>query len=151
MTLAKSGRMVDVLALPDDPCGNQEQAMAIMVMIDGVRYMPAPAHEQPGNEVGDERRARMAAALSVRFNSDAGDGLTVRQYLCRLLADVWRDGECFDGKRPFGNSGWQSEVITALVDAGFIAGGDKRSDKANAMAYVVDLIVLMATEPDGTR
>jgi hypothetical protein len=42
---------------------------------------------------------------------------TVRDYLVALLAKLWEDQEGFDGKRPFGNSGWDSDLITALVRA----------------------------------
>lgn len=47
---------------------------------------------------------------------------TIRGYLVELLASVWRDGDCFNGKRPFGNSGWQWDLHKPLVQAGFIAG-----------------------------
>jgi hypothetical protein len=45
---------------------------------------------------------------------------TVRDYLQRLLRGVWIDGEGFDGKRPFGNSGWQQEIYETLIKAEFI-------------------------------
>lgn len=47
---------------------------------------------------------------------------TVREYLCKLLGTLWRDGEGFSGKRPFGNSGWQWDVYVALVRAGLVEG-----------------------------
>jgi len=50
------------------------------------------------------------------------DVTTIRDYLIRLLSDVWRDGEGFNGKRPFGNSGWESDLITPLVRAGLVKG-----------------------------
>ena len=62
------------------------------------------------------------AALEVRFDSDAGDGLTVREYLHRLLSLLWELGDGFSGKRPFGNSGWDYELYQPLVRAGFISG-----------------------------
>lgn len=51
--------------------------------------------------------------------NDAG-AATVRDYLVKLVAEVWREDECFDGKRPFGNSGWQHEVYIGLAKAGLI-------------------------------
>jgi len=54
---------------------------------------------------------------NVRFTSDAGDDLTCREYLCELLAAVWEQEEGFNGKRPFGNSGWQGDILDALADA----------------------------------
>lgn len=47
---------------------------------------------------------------------------TVRDYLKRLLKEVWEEEECFNGKRPFGNSGWQKEVAESLVKAGIMKG-----------------------------
>jgi hypothetical protein len=54
-------------------------------------------------------------------DNDAHAG-TIRDYLVCLLADVWKYGEGFNGKRPFGNSGWEWEIYAALVKAGHITG-----------------------------
>jgi hypothetical protein len=54
---------------------------------------------------------------NVRFTSDAGDNLTCREYLCALLEVLWDEGESFSGKRPFGNSGWDGDILDALADA----------------------------------
>jgi hypothetical protein len=51
--------------------------------------------------------------------NDAGQP-TVRAYLVELLKLVWSDGEGFDGKRPFGNSGWESEVLDTLARSGAV-------------------------------
>jgi hypothetical protein len=55
---------------------------------------------------------------------EANDALaeTVKGYLVALLASLWREGEGFSGKRPFGNSGWDGELYAALVKAGYITG-----------------------------
>jgi len=47
---------------------------------------------------------------------------TVREYLAALLAELWKAGEGFSGKRPFGNSGWEWEVYTALVREELVPG-----------------------------
>lgn len=47
---------------------------------------------------------------------------TIRDYLIRLLSDVWKEEEGFDGKRPFGNSGWTYDLITPLLRAGLVEG-----------------------------
>jgi hypothetical protein len=47
---------------------------------------------------------------------------TVRGYLAALLAELWCDGEGFSGKRPFGDSGWESELYYPLIRAGVVAG-----------------------------
>lgn len=83
------------------------------VVIDDVQYVPAP--EVPSGK-------GLLSALEVRFDSDAGDDLTVRQYLHRLLATLWDEGEGFSGKRPFGNSGWEDDLYKPLIRAGFIPG-----------------------------
>lgn len=49
--------------------------------------------------------------------NDAG-ALTVREYLVKLLLEVWQEGEGFSGKRPFGNSGWENELVTPLAENG---------------------------------
>lgn len=120
--------------------------MATFVFVDGVCFVPAKA--EPKRECGDRRQ--MLTALDVRFTSDAGDNLTVREYLCRLLAAVWEEEEGFDGKRPFGNSGWQRDVYAALIGAGFIEGkldsngSIDHYDRAAAEKYVLDLISLVS-------
>jgi hypothetical protein len=53
--------------------------------------------------------------------NDAGAS-TIREYLVTLLKQVWIDGEGFDGKRPFGNSGWECDLFVPLVKAGLIEG-----------------------------
>lgn len=105
------------------------------VRVDGVKYVPVP--DVPAD-------AGLLSALEVRFDSDAGDGLTVRDYLRTLLETLWREG--FSGKRPFGNSGWEYDLYAPLIKAGFLKGelddeGYVRSlDRAAAEAYVFDLI-----------
>jgi len=86
------------------------------------------------------------AALEVRFDSGAGDNITVRDYLHKLLTRVWQLDEDFNGKRPFGNSGWDFDIYAPLIKAGFIAGevdehGDiGEFDRDIAAGYVFDLI-----------
>lgn len=53
--------------------------------------------------------------------NDAG-ATSIGDYLHRLLADVWAKEDEFNGKRPFGNSGWKYEVYAALAHAGLIEG-----------------------------
>jgi hypothetical protein len=48
-------------------------------------------------------------------DNDAG-AATIREYLIRLLGELWREGECFSGERPFGNSDWESDLVDPLVD-----------------------------------
>lgn len=111
------------------------------VLIDGVKYIPAPPAPL-GKTFG--------VALELRFDSDAGDDITVRQYLHELLRTLWEEEESFSGKRPFGNSRWQHDLYGPLAKAGFIDLGplDEDGEPYNwtteqinvAHAYVHDLI-----------
>lgn len=63
---------------------------------------------------------RQILALPMGDNDAGAD--TIRGYLIELLAAVWREGEGFSGKRPFGNSSWEWELYRPLVRANVIAG-----------------------------
>lgn len=79
------------------------------VTINGVKYIPYVEKSNPD-------------ALDVMFeDSDLGT-VTVREYFLQLLSTLWREEECFNGKRPFGNSCWQFDMIRALIEAGYIEG-----------------------------
>lgn len=70
---------------------------------------------------------------------------TVREYLAKLLAKVIEEGECFSGKRPFGNSGWQYELHFPLVQAGLVKGLIEDGcledyDKAKAHKLILSVI-----------
>lgn len=55
-------------------------------------------------------------------NSDAGDNITIKQYLKALLTALWTEKEGFSGKRALGNSGWDYDLLQPLVAAKFIDG-----------------------------
>ena len=59
--------------------------------------------------------------LDVAMGPNDANAATVRDYLKALLSMVWAEEEGFSGKRPFGNSGWQDEVHSALEKVGVIA------------------------------
>lgn len=88
-----------------------------------------------------------------RFDSDAGEGLTVREYFRELLATLWSEGECFSGKRPFGNSSWDYELYSALIANGCIGGaldenGYLDSVEEGAAEFVAELIrIALTSEP----
>lgn len=65
--------------------------------------------------------ARQVLDLPMPAGNDA-DAATIRDYLVKLLTLVWEDNECFDGKRPFGNSGWDYDLYGPLIEAGLITG-----------------------------
>lgn len=61
--------------------------------------------------------------LETKFKcSDLNKTVTIREYLHALLQKLWREGEGFSGKRPFGNSGWEHDLYAPLVKAGAIKG-----------------------------
>jgi hypothetical protein len=73
-----------------------------------------------------------AAILALPMDSNDSGALTVRGYLVALVRQVWEEEEGFSGKRPFGNSGWTTDLAKPLVVAGVISG------KLDADGYVDD-------------
>lgn len=72
-----------------------------------------PDVKQPAN--ADPR-----AVLDLPMGENDAQAATIREYLITLLSALWRHGEDFSSKRPFGNSGWASELEVALGRAGLI-------------------------------
>jgi hypothetical protein len=65
----------------------------------------------------------MEAALDYEFYAnDIDDTTTLRDYLTDLLIQVIVEEESFNGKRPFGNSGWLYNFPLPLVATGAIKG-----------------------------
>jgi len=61
--------------------------------------------------------------LDLKFKSeDLGKKVTIRQFFFELMKIFWYDPEGFSGKRPFGNSGWDSDLIICLVKNKLIKG-----------------------------
>jgi hypothetical protein len=69
--------------------------------------------------------------LALTMNSKDIGVCTLREYLIALVARLWVEDEGFSGKRPFGNSGWQGDVMRSLAREGLIKGTyDDDSDEA---------------------
>ena len=109
------------------------------VEINGVKYVPEP----PKVDVG---------ALSVEvYSEDLDETLTLREYFKRLLYTLWEESDGFSGKRPFGNSGWQLDIIYVLLEEGYISGSLTYSEdgyvqkaeynREEAHKFISDLIV----------
>lgn len=64
----------------------------------------------------------LQAVLATGFESSDLGQTTVREYFKTLLVALWNEEEGFSGKRPFGNSGWQNDLVKPLIRAGMIAG-----------------------------
>lgn len=60
--------------------------------------------------------------LALPMGENDADAATIGDYLISLLATLWDEKEGFDGKRPFGNSGWDGELVVALIRASAIEG-----------------------------
>ena len=71
--------------------------------------------------IESEDRARLVLSLPMQQPNDA-NATTIRDYLIALLRDVWQYDEGFDGKRPFGNSGWTWDLYKPLIVAGLAEG-----------------------------
>jgi len=54
--------------------------------------------------------------LDLKFKSgDLNREVTIREFFYELMKTLWEEGEGFSGKRPFGNSGWDADLITCLI------------------------------------
>lgn len=72
--------------------------------------------------------------LQLKLNhSHGGEAITIKEYFHDLLKMVWIEQEGFDGKRPWGNSGWDFDVYVPLIKAGLIAG------KLDKEGYIAEL------------
>jgi len=86
--------------------------------------------------------------LAIKMQENDAEASTIGDYLKKLLEAVWREGEGFSGKRPFGNSGWECEIYQALVAGGAVGGvitddGLQSCDEAHANSIVFSLIDLV--------
>lgn len=61
-----------------------------------------------------------AQILDLPMEDNDSGAQTIRGYLIKLLLTVWREGEGFSAKRPFGNSSWEWDLYVALAHAGVI-------------------------------
>lgn len=64
----------------------------------------------------------MTNVLDLEMSGNDAGAANIRDYLKALLLELWREGEGFSGKRPFGNSGWRYDLYIPLVKAGLVTG-----------------------------
>lgn len=84
-------------------------------------------------------------ALPMRGNDI--DAKTVGDYLRALLKTLWREGEGFSGKRPFGNSGWDFAIKEALIRGGAVQGSlDDDGFVVTVDDAAVDQIIIAAID-----
>lgn len=79
-----------------------------------------------------EYEKQLRKALKVKFDFE-DETITIREYLHKLLETLWIEGEGFSSKRPFGNSGWENDLIIPLVKAGFVEGKLSYFDDEDAL------------------
>lgn len=61
--------------------------------------------------------------LDLKFKSeDLNKKVTIREFFFELMKALWEEKECFDGKRPFGNSGWDGDLIKCLIENKLVEG-----------------------------
>ena len=86
-----------------------------------------------------------ARVLDLEIGGNDSGAATVRGYLLKLLATLWREEQGFSGKRPFGNSGWQYDLYRPLVGAGLIRGTlDEDGYLAGCDVEGADVLILAA-------
>jgi len=56
--------------------------------------------------------------LDLPIGENEANASTLRGYLKELIYNVWNEGEEFSGKRAFGNSSWEWDLIRVLQEAG---------------------------------
>jgi hypothetical protein len=79
--------------------------------------------------------------LDLPMTHNDADAKNVREYLKELLKTLWIEDENFSSKRPFGNSGWQFEVHSALIN-----GGAVKSDGGSYDEVAANELILKAIE-----
>lgn len=96
--------------------------------------------------------------LALPMPENDANAATIRDYLITLLVTLWDEKEGFSGKRPFGNSDWDSDLIVALIQADAIEGeldedgyiGSCDDDAAEEL--IADAIQALGySEPDARR
>lgn len=65
----------------------------------------------------------MANVLELIFSSDdLGKEVSIGEFFYELLRKLWEEKEGFSGKRPFGNSDWDSDLCVCLIKNKLISG-----------------------------
>ena len=75
--------------------------------------------------------------------NDSGEA-TIGGYLAALLEMVWEEGEGFDGKRPFGNSGWEWDLHRPLAEANLVPSTRSKYGEIDVDHGDVDRLVKLA-------
>lgn len=86
--------------------------------------------------------------LDLEFKSqDLNKIITIRSFFYLLMEKLWLEQDCFDGKRPFGNSSWDGDLIKCLIENKLVKGSfDKYGyideyDLKEVNKFVIDKIL----------
>lgn len=61
--------------------------------------------------------------LELRFYSnDLDEEITIKDFFKVLLKKLFEEKECFSGKRPFGNGGWEYDLCACLIENKIVNG-----------------------------
>lgn len=61
--------------------------------------------------------------LELKFHSnDLRKTVTVKDFFKELLKRLFKEMECFSGKRPFGNSDWEYDMCACFIKNGIVDG-----------------------------
>lgn len=83
------------------------------------------------------------------YCNDLGKNITIHDYLIELLKTLWGEQDEFSGKRPFGNGGWDYDLIGCLIanhiiegkldEDGYVIEGDTKKGYALIQEYIESL------------
>jgi hypothetical protein len=108
------------------------------------------------NRITMKNNLNLIDALKAKLIDENDKETTIGAYLCSLLQTLWKQEEKFNGKQPFGNSGWKHYVYQALVRNGHIKGqvhdddGQEFIDKYDikkADKFIMNLIKEVFSKP----
>ena len=66
--------------------------------------------------------------LNIKMQPNDAKAETIRDYLKALVRKVYEEDEGFDGKRPFGKSGWWTELYEAIENSGINCAEESCND-----------------------
>ena len=80
--------------------------------------------------------------LDIPLEENDANAATIREYFKAQLRTLWTEQESFSGKRPFGNSSWDSDLTRDLIRGGRVAGtiddeGDYFGEDRQEIASVI--------------
>lgn len=89
--------------------------------------LPVPTEDMAVclRKMWDESTKATALALANRLHID-GEEMSLCYFFRKAMIALWEQGECFSGKRPLGNSGWQGAISYALHEGEIVDEIDYR-------------------------